>query len=1267
MKNNIENIYPLTPLQKGILYHKITDEGSNAYFEQMEFEIEGYLNISHMEQALNHVIDKYEILRTNFIYKETREPKQVVLNGKKGNLIYTDLCTVSKTRVQLENEIKDYKIFDRKQGFDLMKDCLIRMSIFKLDIDIYRMILSFQHIILDGWSIGIFFKELLAGYKLLACGGELEENKNNDFSGYANWLNRVDKTDAEDYWKDYINEYDHKIKIGEILGGSRQRTYIPETIQIELGKNLTSLVYEAAKKMKVPPNTVYETAWAILLSNFNNTDDVVFGKVVSGRNINYSNIQNIMGLFINTIPKRVRYNDAMSIEELIMNVSRSNYQSSEFEYLELSRIQNYSELKKDLVNHIFVYENYPIDNALSEMEDSAIKFRIKYLDSFEQTNYDLAVIIAPSDNASVILRYNAQVFERSFIESITRYYINCISKMIENPGKKIVSLDPIPDKDREMILNVFNNTKTDYPSNQSLYEIFENRAINNPKRLALKYEEESLSYQELLEEAKVCAAVLTENNVSKGDRVGLLMDNSIQMICTILGILKIGASYVPIDTKLPKERIKYIIDDSHIVVLVEREKISRYKEAENNDILPFSVNGAAEACVIYTSGTTGNPKGTGISNRNISRVVLNTNYLEINCDDIILQTANYSFDGSLFNIFGALLNGAALVMIDRETMLDMNKLSKVIVSEKITLFFMTTSLFNVMVTTIGEALKEVRCIVIGGETASAKHCKKALESMKKGIVINGYGPTESTVFATAYVMRNIKDTSGVIPIGKVLTNTFVYIVNHHDHLQLPGIEGEIYIAGDGITNGYLNNEELTKQKFTEDPFNNGILYKTGDIGRWTSEGTIEYCGRKDSQVKIRGYRVEPEELENHVRKNKKLKEIAIIAIENDLNMKELVLFYTADEQVNKNELRSQLQKIVPYYMIPKYFIQLSEFKLNKNGKIDKENLGKYDISITTSDEVNYKVRELNSTEQKVMDIWKNVLMLEQIKPEDDFYEIGGDSIKAILIYSQLQKAGFQLSMKDIIEYSTITRLSDRLDRMSEDGQSDGESKITLINEEKKQKIILFPAFLPGFANQIMGKLLMEHIKDYSIYIAEFFETDNLYSAYADMLGEVIQPEDKIVLMGYSFGGNIAYEVAKELEGRGIIVRHIVFIDSYRLNKFWFADPSDLKVEVDKFFDEYVPMDKGMNLEEFHNDMFRQMSTYCNFINNYEGIYPEIEASMYMILSSEEVADIDVRLQWEYSTRNQYKMYQGYGTHMEMWRNEFLPKNLELLVTILNTI
>ncbi|MEL4011745.1 amino acid adenylation domain-containing protein, partial [Bacillus velezensis] len=580
----------------------------------------------------------------------------------------------------------------------------------------------------------------------------------------------------------------------------------------------------------------------------------------------------------------------------------------------------------------------------------------------------------------------------------------------------------------------YNDTKTDYPKTVTINQLFEEQARMNPDHIAIVYGSQQITYKELNEQSNQIAKILRRKGVSRSEIVGLMTDRSLEMIIGMIGILKSGGAYLPIDPESPQQRINHMLNDTNAKLLLTQGKYlasiqndieiinlnDDYSEEDNADV--EKINGSNDtAYIIYTSGSTGVPKGVVISHYNAIRVVRNTNYITINENDIILQLSNFSFDGSVFDIFGALLNGAKLVLVDKDTVVNIKKLGALIKHENISIMFVTTALFNVLVDLDISCLKNIRKILFGGERVSISHAKKALDFLGRDKIIHVYGPTESTVFTTYYFINEICNEDKTIPIGKPLSNTSVYILDEERNLLPAGEVGELCISGDGLSKGYLNNEKLNLEKFVSNPLEQGeTLYLTGDLAKWLPDGNIEFIGRKDHQVKIRGFRIELGEIQNQLIQHESVKDSIVIVKEEEGHPSYLAAYITTNKEVSVDDLRLFLSENLPEYMIPAYFTHLDHFPLTANGKIDKKALPEPDTGSTSAE---YEAPQTD-TEKQLVEFWQQILKIKRIGVNDRFALLGGHSLHAMEFLSAIhEKMNVNLSLKDLFRLSTIKEIS----------------------------------------------------------------------------------------------------------------------------------------------------------------------------------------------------------------------------------------------------
>ncbi len=615
----------------------------------------------------------------------------------------------------------------------------------------------------------------------------------------------------------------------------------------------------------------------------------------------------------------------------------------------------------------------------------------------------------------------------------------------KNPEKlKVSDIEILTEDERKKILYVFNDTRTAYPRNKTIHQLFEEQVECTPNNIAVNFKETIITYRELNQRANQLAKVLREKGVSEESIVAIMVPRSIESIIGILAILKAGGAYLPIDPEYPNERKLYMLEDSGAKILLTLshlkpitgillphtlylEDITLYQGDCTNTP---QINGAENlAYVMYTSGSTGKPKGTMVEHRNVVRLVKNTNYIDFKKEDRILQTGAIVFDACTFEIWGALLNGLSLYLVDENTILDARKLKEALKEYKITILWLTSPLFNQLSEKNPEMFSSLRVLLVGGDTLSPKHINNVMEQCPRLTVINGYGPTENTTFSTCFIIDG--KAEGNIPIGKPISNSTAYIVDKYNQLNPIGIFGELWVGGDGVARGYLKRKELTDEKFIDSPFVQGErIYKTGDLARWLPNGNIEFSGRMDNQVKIRGFRIELGEVEAQLMKHKDIKEVVIIAKTDRNNSKYLCAYFVSDRNLTIPELKEHILTQLPEYMVPSYFIRLERMPLTQNGKIDRKQLPAPDISILNSGAKYIPPR--NDKEEILAKIWGSVLGIDKLGIEDNFFTLGGDSLKAAEVIAIASNNNIDIAVSDIFRYMTIL---DMMDAMEDNMQS----------------------------------------------------------------------------------------------------------------------------------------------------------------------------------------------------------------------------------------
>ncbi len=1030
-KANIQDLLSLSPMQEGMLFHYLQNPNSSEYFEQLSLTLSGNINTEFIKASWNFVAQSNDMLRTIFKWEKLEKPIQIVLKNYEIPVLEYDISEEdSQNRHKLLNEIKEQ---DKNKGIDIGEEPL-RVLLVKLEDNKHEMIISNHHIIYDGWSNGIILKEYFQVYNSLNSNIQPNPIAKNKFKEFIIWYQGQDKDKQSEYWKNYLDGFEAKtvLPIGNTI---KSTEFNQSKSTFKLSRELAERISSLCKQHKITTAAFMYAAWGILLQKYCNADDVVFGTTVSGRKANIKGIENIVGLFINTIPLRIKNDNNSTVSSVLTYVDNMLKDRDEHENTPLVDIKAAIgfDYQSNVFDSIVVMENYPLDKELNN-GSSAIK--IEEYSMYEATNFDLVLSISMFDDIELGFIYNSGNFEKSIIQNTEEHLENVIKAMVKEPDINVSKIDILSEAEKDKVIFDFNATDTNYPKDKTLHELFEEQVEKTPDNVAVTLGQEYLTYKQLNEKANQLAKLLRSKGIKADSIVAMIVDRSIDMIVGIIAILKAGGAYLPIDPTYPLDRIDYMLKDSGTRILITQNHLlgkvefdgevidinakSCYIESTSN--LPHINKSSDLAYVIYTSGSTGKPKGSLTMHYNISRVVKETNYIDITDKDNVLQLSNYAFDGSTFDIYGALLNGAKLVMLNRETVIDIDKLSKLIKDQEISVFFVTTALFNTLVDLNIECLKNVRKILFGGERVSLQHTKKAIEYLGKDKIIHVYGPTESTVYATYYFINDIDEKLGTVPIGSPLANTQIYVLDKNNMTMPVGVPGELCISGDGLASGYLNRTELTAEKFVQNPFVQGqVMYKTGDLVRWLTDGNIEFIGRIDHQVKIRGFRIELGEIESQLLNYKDIKEAIVIAREDNTGNHYITAYISAASEINILDLKKNLLIKLPEYMIPAYFIQLEKLPLTLNGKVDRKALPEPNTTMEAGVEFEAPTNEI---EEKLAEVWKKVLGIEIVGINHNFFELGGHSLKATNAVSRIHKTtGVQVPLKQFFAMPTIKQLA----------------------------------------------------------------------------------------------------------------------------------------------------------------------------------------------------------------------------------------------------
>ncbi|XOI99323.1 amino acid adenylation domain-containing protein [Paenibacillus polymyxa] len=1053
--HNIKNIYPLGPMQEGMLYHALTDE-QDMYMNLSCFQVEGQMDLDKLNKALNLVVERHDILRTVFDYSSFDQSMQVVYRSRQAEVEYIDITHQGDDKEAcLDQLIKQY----RNMRFDLSQDKLLRIVLVRMEENRYSIISHLHHILMDGWCSSLILIEFFKIYNELKHGIKADLNETVPYVSYIEWLKNKDIEKSKAYWKDYLQEYNQITKVPFEKENKTNEVDIKERALI-LNKQKTSNLTRIARQCKVTVNTVIQSIWAILLSKYNNTDDIVYGYVVSGRSVEIKGVEVIPGLFINTIPLRVKFSDNLHVPDLLNRISETTLQNNKHDYVSLAEIQNLGAVKNNLISSLLVFENYPIDEK--QLNEEILKNNdLKILNSefvlplqlIDGTNYNLTLVVNQGDKMAINFIYNGNAYSAESIANIISGFETLVDQIIEKRHLYVEELEIINERDKNRILYEF-NSRADYSHDKSIIQLFEEQANRVPHHTALIFEDITISYQELNERANRLAHYLIHKGVGSNVLVGIMGERSIEMVTGILGILKAGGAYLPIDSKYPTQRIKMLLDDSstgvflvqstHMdviqqldcrVEIIVTDQIEGELSRESSENPGCSHNPRDLAYVMYTSGSTGKPKGVMVEHKSVVRLVRNTNYVEFSEGDRILQTGAMFFDASTFEIWGALLNGIELVLVEEQTLLHAEELGQEIKNKHITTMWLTSPLFNQLVQQDVKIFAGLKTLIVGGDALSWEHINQVRTAHPTLKLVNGYGPTENTTFSTYYVIE--EEFYRPIPIGKAISNSKAYIVDRHNHLQPIGVAGELCVAGAGLARGYLNNPELTSEKFVENPFEPGtLMYMTGDLARYSSDGNIEYMGRIDEQVKIRGFRIEPNEIAQQLLLHEGIRDAIVVARTSKGGEAYLCAYVITDADLSVSALREHMAVFLPIYMIPSYFVQMDRLPLTPNGKVDHNSLPEPDGEVHTGTEY---AAPRNEMEYAIAQVWEKLLGVNKIGIHDDFFALGGDSIKAIQAVAQMNNKGYAFDIKDLMNSGTI---NDMLPHLKQRRKTIDQSNVT---------------------------------------------------------------------------------------------------------------------------------------------------------------------------------------------------------------------------------
>jgi len=1053
----IEDIYPLSPMQQGMLYHSVAAPESAVYFEQTAWAFHGSFHPAAFQRAWQRVVDRHAVLRTDFDWEELDEPVQVVHRE-----LHVPLEQLDWSRANAEQKRRRMEAFlkqDRSRGFDPASVPLMRLAVIRMAEDEHHFVWSIHHLLMDGWSTPLLLKEVFALYQAFCRGEDLDLSSPRPYRDYIAWLQRQDRTAAERFWRTALQGLTAPtvLHADRTLKSSREPGDSHGEERVWLSADATDPLRSFARQNRLTLNTLLQGAFAILLSRYCGERDVLFGATVSGRPAQLDGAEEMIGLFINTLPVRVQVDEDEPVLPWLRNIQQRQAERSQFEYASLMDIHRWSELPRgrSIFDAILVVENYPRVNVPSGSRDTV---RVRGVHAFERTNYPLTLVAGALGELSLRAVYDPLRFQAATIQRMLGHLQTLLQGLVADPARRLSELPLMTEAERHQVLVQWNQTGTDYPREATVHSLFEDQTARKPDAIAVvcpsafpaqagdaessQGADVQLTYAELNARANQVARALKRCGVGPEVMVGLCAERGPEMLAGMLGILKAGGAYVPLEPTYPAQRLAFMIEDTNAPVLLTQRHLLKELPAEGRHVIfldadePLfeeesreNIGSGADAeslaYVIYTSGSTGRPKGTMVPHRGVVRLVKATNYIDPGPDEVFLQFAAISFDASTFEIWGPLLNGGRLVVFPPHTP-SLEELGSFVEEQGITVLWLTAALFRQMVDQQLDRLKGVRQLLAGGETLSAPHVRKVLQTLGDRCLVNGYGPTENTTFTCCHRMDAASRVDESVPIGRPIANTEVYVLDKYGAPVPIGVPGELYTGGDGLARGYLNLPELTAEHFVPHPFRPELgakLYCTGDQVRWLPDGAIEFLGRVDHQVKIRGFRVELGEIEAALREHPSVSDAVVLAREDAPGDKRLVAYvvFAAGRPADTSRLQDFLTQKLPRYMVPSALLVMDSLPLTPNKKLDRSALPA--PGPTRPDLEAGFVAPRTPVEKTLAAIWTEILRIDRVGIHDNFFQLGGDSILSIQIVARANDAEVKITPKQMFERQTIAELA----------------------------------------------------------------------------------------------------------------------------------------------------------------------------------------------------------------------------------------------------
>ncbi len=1163
------DIFPTSFAQQRLWFLDQLLGASGLYNIPWVIQLNGELDASALQQSLEAIVARHEVLRTCFVELDG-EPVQVISDLVDFACPLMDLSTLPLN--SKDGKIQGLLDAESNKPFDIKLAPLVRATLFKLSEQEHILLVTFHHSVADGWSMGVFRRELASFYEAFSLNQSVANLPELpiQYADYAvwqrEWLQGEVLEKQLSYWKNQLADLT-VLELPTDKHRPMQLSYRGAQETFQLSAVLTQGLKTLSQQRNVTLFMTLLAAFQVLLHRYSGQEDIVVGTAIAGRN--QRELENLIGFFVNTLVLRTDLSDTPSFDQLLSRVREVCLSAYAHQDLPFEKLVAELQVQRDMSRHPL----FQVMLVLQPRQLQAMQLPGLTTSSRDVTNetakFDLTLsLVEHSDGLTGTIEYSTDLFNVETITRLAGHFQTLLEAVIEQPETSIAQLPLLTAQERYQLLVKWNATQTDYPKDKCIHQLFEEQAARTPDAIALVFENQQLSYQALNAKANQLAHYLQTVGVKPDTLVAIFMERSFDMVIGLLAILKAGGAYVPLDSTYPRERLAFMLEDtktqvllthfslagqlpifSGLLVCLDTCWIDLIKESTAN--LPCHTLSNNLAYIMYTSGSTGAPKGVEICHYNIARLLFNNPYARFDNKQNFLLAAPIAFDASTFELWGGLLHGSRCIIYP-DRVPTFNDLEKIIKEENVSILWLTASLFNAVIDEKPHLLGTVAQILTGGEALSTGHIQHALKLLPDSQIINGYGPTESTTFACCYpIPKTFASQAASIPIGRPIANTQIYLLDKHLQPVPIGVSGEIHIGGDGLARGYLNRPELTAEKFIADPFSDDScsrLYKTGDLARYQPDGTIEFLGRIDHQVKLRGFRIELGEIEAVLETYPGIN-TAVATVREDLPGDKRLIAYLAHsqlEQSNIDALRLFLKEQLPDYMVPSAFVFLDELPLTPSGKLDRKALPAPDQ--TRSDFEQAYVAASSSIEEVLVTIWREVLNIDRIGVHDNFFELGGHSLLILVLCTKIEaKIGKSIPMSWVFQFPTISQLAVIL------------KQDILVKDQKSDPIItafqINSTLPPLFWGMSLGRdvstkitnlnsnksLFLLHHQSLDGNAAKHISIPDMASYYLQSILQ-INPDGPYYLGGFSIGGLIMYEIACQLCRQGKKVALLFLLD-----------------------------------------------------------------------------------------------------------------------------